>query len=119
MRWLERLSGVVYQGDPGLQGRVSGGNHDKTHIARKKDLLKLLPTQTEQEIQADSTDHFPRYRFRGNNISYENAAAYDEGRSDYEAGQDMTGHEGVLPCDLVGRPRDPKLGVSLKRRWDR
>lgn len=108
------------RGDPGLQGRVSGRNGDSWHVEREQELLDVLAGPG-REIVADTTDHYSgRGRFdEGTDVSLENAAAYDEGLSDYAAGQDITGQKGVVPCDLVGRPRDPKKGASGRRVWHR
>jgi hypothetical protein len=116
--------GVVHQGDPGLQGRVSGSDQDPRHIKRRAEILSQMAgsnaeEQPSDDIQADTTDHYRGARFSGSVISLDNAAAFDEGVSDFAAGKDMTGHDGVLPCDVVGRPRDPGIGVSRKKKWNR
>ena len=55
----------------------------------------------------------------GKVISLDNADALLEGRSDFANGEEMTGQDNVLPCDMVGRERDPKEGVSGRKVWDR
>jgi hypothetical protein len=99
------------------QGAVASG---KFHEERKQDLLDHAAPGRDLGAM-DTTDNFSgRQRFDdGNNISLENADALQEGISDYASGKEITGQDNILPCDLVGRPRDPKTGVSSKRTWDR
>lgn len=126
---LELETRLARRHDAELLGRISGGCESHFHRIRKLELQAamlgmrpdLVAFECEEEIEADSSDHFTgRERFAdGRHISLDNAAAFDEGNADFAAGFDLTGQLDVLPCDLVGRPRDAKFGRSGVRVWDR
>jgi hypothetical protein len=103
--------------NPRSQGAITEAT---TLTERIMESLQIKRSALENNLPGpDTSDHFNGTRFEGEVISFDNAAAYDEGKSEYEDGKRITGEDGVVPCDLVGRPRDPKIGRSGKRTWYR
>ncbi len=117
-RFDREPKGIDRRFNPETQGRVSGGTNSRFHRERVEEVLdQIAPAR--HLVQGDTSDDFTGERFEGDELSIDNAAAYEEGRSDYDAGMDITGHESVLPCDLTGNPRDPKIGRSGRKTWFR
>ncbi|OGM20378.1 hypothetical protein A2714_00910 [Candidatus Woesebacteria bacterium RIFCSPHIGHO2_01_FULL_38_9] len=117
-RSVEAGCGITRKPNGALVGAVDGGQGTQFHLDRMEEVLdQVAPGRGLAD--GDRTDNFAGDRFADDQLSLDNAGAYEEGLSDYRAGEDITGHEGVVPCDLTGRPRDPKIGVSGRRTWQR
>jgi hypothetical protein len=121
---MTERKGITRIFNPETQGAVT---RQTTVEGRLRESLETKRRIEEEEhpgqhlAETDTADRYtsPRFRESPGSVSIENADAWQEGHGDLANGEEMTGQEGTVPCDLVGRPRDSKTGASGKRTWDR
>jgi hypothetical protein len=107
---------------------VDGGSGTRVHEQRKRGILSLLKSifssgdddldsaELTRPVKLDQYSGKSRFE-EGEALPLDVINGYVEGNADYESGKEMTGQDGLVPCDLVGRPRSTKHTRRGNRRW--